>query len=244
MVHGCHRLRLRGRSVLCTHNDGPQRTSFSSLISYKTLTIYKYMIIVNMNTAGSRLMWSMARDKAFPFSDYFSKINQRFMMPLRAMMAVLVVDVLVGLLVLGSDLAFYAIISGGGVTLQVSYCIPILCVVCRGRSILPERPNFDLGKWGYAVNIISLLWSIIVVLFYVFPQFVPVVGEIANMNWATAILAGVVVFSGIYWIFKGRKEYLIHSNTIMDDVVVVIGDRVITGRHAVLATMEEKDEKN
>ena len=186
----------------------------------------------------------MARDKAFPFSDYFSKINQRFMMPLRAMMAVLVVDVLVGLLVLGSDLAFYAIISGGGVTLQLSYCIPILCVVCRGRSILPVRPNFDLGRWGYTVNVISLLWSIIVVLFYVFPQFVPVVGEIANMNWAIAIIAGVIVFSGIYWVFKGQKEYLVNSNTIMDDTVVVIGGKTVTGRDAVQAIMEEKDEKN
>ena len=208
------------------------------------LTVWKYMIIVNMNTAGSRLMWSMARDRAFPFSDYFSKINPHFLMPLRAMMAVLVVDVLVGLLVLGSDLAFYAIISGGGVTLQLSYCIPILCVVCRGRSILPARPNFDLGKWGYAVNIISLLWSVIVVLFYCFPQFVPVVGEIANMNWATAILAGVVVFSGIYWAFKGRKEYLVNSNTVLDDTLVVIGDRTVVGRDAVRATMEEKSEKH
>jgi choline transport protein len=212
--------------------------------AFPALTVWKYMIIVNMNTAGSRLMWSMARDKAFPFSDYFSKINQRFLMPLRAMMAVLVVDVLVGLLVLGSDLAFYAIISGGGVTLQLSYCIPILCVVFRGRSILPARPNFDLGKWGYAVNIISLLWSVIVVLFYCFPQFVPVVGEIANMNWATAILAGVVVFSGIYWAFKGRKEYLVNSNTVLDDTLVMIGDRMVVGRDAVRATMEEKSEKH
>jgi choline transport protein len=212
--------------------------------AFPALTVWKYMIIVNMNTAGSRLMWSMARDKAFPFSDYFSKINQRFLMPLRAMMAVLVVDVLVGLLVLGSDLAFYAIISGGGVTLQLSYCIPILCVVFRGRSILPARPNFDLGKWGYAVNIISLLWSVIVVLFYCFPQFVPVVGEIANMNWATAILAGVVVFSGIYWAFKGRKKYLVNSNTVLDDTLVMIGDRMVVGRDAVRATMEEKSEKH
>jgi choline transport protein len=47
------------------------------------------------------------------------------------MNVIIVVNLIVGLLVLGSDLAFYAIISGGGVTLQVSYCIPILCVVCR-----------------------------------------------------------------------------------------------------------------
>lgn len=65
-----------------------------------------------MNTAGSRLAWSMARDRAFPFSDYFAQVNKRFTMPLRAMVGVLVLNLLVGLLVLGSDLAFYAIIFG------------------------------------------------------------------------------------------------------------------------------------
>ncbi|CZR67909.1 related to choline permease [Phialocephala subalpina] len=199
-----------------------------------------YLIIVNMNTAGSRLVWSMARDRAFPFSSYLSQISTRFQMPLNAMNAIIVVNLIVGLLVLGSKLAFFAIISGGGVTFQVSFCIPILCVVCRGRSILPPRPNFDLGKWGYPINIASLLWSVIVVLFFVFPQFVPVVGtgNIQNMNWAIAILAGVVVFGGLYWVLKGRKEYLVDSNTVMDESVVVMGQEVLAA-HQVVGSSEK-----
>ncbi|KAH0843545.1 hypothetical protein AYO21_10590 [Fonsecaea monophora] len=202
-----------------------------------------YLIIVNMNTAGSRLAWSMARDRAFPYSDYFAQVNKRFQMPLRAMMGFIVLNLLTGLLVLGSSLAFYAIISGGGVALQVSYCIPILCVVLRGRQHLPPRPHFDLGRWGYAVNIAGLLWSIIVVLFYVFPQYVPVVGEIANMNWAIVILAGVVVFGGVYWFWKGRHEYLIFSNSILDDNVVIHGEAVVTGRDAAATFGQSQPEK-
>lgn len=207
------------------------------------LTRTQYLIIVNMNTAGSRLAWSMARDRAFPFSDYFAHVSKRFTMPLRAMVAVIVINLLVGLLVLGSDLAFYAIISGGGVTLQVSYCVPILCVVLKGREHLPPRPHFDLGRWGYAVNVTALLWSIVVVLFYIFPQYVPVVGVIANMNWAIAIVAGVVVFGGLYWIIKGRHEYLIFHNSILDDNVVVHGDAVVTGRDAAMAFGQSRPEK-
>jgi len=183
-----------------------------------------------MNTAGSRLAWSMARDRAFPFSDYFAHVSKRFTMPLRAMIAFIVINLLVGLLVLGSDLAFYAIISGGGVALQVSYCVPILCVVLRGRKHLPPRPHFDLGRWGYAVNILALLWSMIVLIFYIFPQYVPVVGDIANMNWAIAILGGVVLFGGVYWLLKGRHEYLVFGNSILDDSVVVHGRARVTGR--------------
>lgn len=149
------------------------------------------------------------------------------------MMGFIVLNLLSGLLVIGSKLAFYAIISGGGVALQVSYCVPILCVVLRGRHILPPRPYFDLGRWGYPINIASLLWSIVVVLFYVFPQYVPVVGEIQNMNWAIVILAGVVLFAGIYWVLKGRHEYLVFSNSILEDNLIMHGQTVITGRDAV-----------
>lgn len=197
-----------------------------------------------MNTAGSRLAWSMARDRAFPWSDYFAQVNKRFQMPLRAMVGFIVLNLLTGLLVLGSSLAFYAIISGGGVALQISYCIPILCVVLRGRHHLPPRPHFDLGRWGYTVNIIGLLWSIVVILFYIFPQYVPVVGEIANMNWAVVILAGVVVFGGIYWLWKGRHEYLIFNNSILDDNVIIHGEAVVAGRDAATTFGQPQAEKN
>jgi choline transport protein len=124
----------------------------------------------------------MARDRAFPFSRYFATVNKRFGIPLRAMLAIVVIDLIIGmytspfqiayssdhagLIVLGSDLAFESIISGGGVTLQIGYVTPIIVVLCRGRGILPPRPNFDLGKWGYPINIISVCWSLVIITMY------------------------------------------------------------------------------
>ena len=190
------------------------------------------MLIVNIYTAGSRITWSMARDRALPFSEYFSVVNKQCSIPLRALMAFIVLNILTGTLVLGSELAFYAIISGGGIALQVSYCVPVLCVVLRGRDKLPPRPHFDLGRWGYTINIVSLLWSIIVTLFYVFPQAEPVVGNIANMNWSIVILAGVFVFGAVYWFLKGRKEYLFFGNSVLEENVVVDGEVVKSGQDA------------
>ena len=55
-----------------------------------------FFIIVGTNNAGSRLAWSMARDKAFPFSEYFAHVSTKFHIPLRAMIAILVVDLVIG----------------------------------------------------------------------------------------------------------------------------------------------------
>ncbi|KAK5393264.1 hypothetical protein LTR79_009578 [Exophiala xenobiotica] len=128
-----------------------------------------FFIIVGTNLAGSRLAWSMARDKGLPFSEYFAHVSTRFHIPLRTMVAILVIDLIIGLIVLGSDLAFESIISGGGVTLQIGYVTPIIVVLIRGRKILPARPYFDLGRWGYFVNIISVCWSLIIIAMYLSP---------------------------------------------------------------------------
>jgi len=55
-----------------------------------------FFIIVGTNNAGSRLAWSMARDKAFPYSEYFAHVSTRFHIPLRCMVAILVIDLVIG----------------------------------------------------------------------------------------------------------------------------------------------------
>jgi hypothetical protein len=74
-------------------------------------------------------------------------------------------------------------------------------------------------------------------------EYVPVVGDIANMNWAIVILAGVVVFAGVYWFAKGRHEYLIFGNSILDDNVVIHGEAVVSARDAAAAFGQPQTEK-
>ncbi|PPJ51566.1 hypothetical protein CBER1_08639 [Cercospora berteroae] len=150
-----------------------------------------YLIIVHTNTAGSRLAWRMAKDSGFPFPKYFSHVSERF-----------------GCLILFSDLAFWALISGGSLTLQIAYAVPVICVLCRGRKILPPCPSFDLGKYGLLVNYISAAWACTTFLLFLFPQYVPVVGNIENMNWAPAIFGICVLACGLYWIAAARKKYM------------------------------------
>jgi choline transport protein len=194
----------------------------SAYASRQTNTV-QFFIIVGTNLAGSRLAWSMARDKAFPYSSYFATISKRFVIPLRAMISILVIDLIIGLIVLGNDLAFESIISGGGVTLQIGYVTPVIIVLCRGRKILPPRPHFDLGRWGYPVNIISVCWSLLVIMMYSFPLYVPVTLEtIDYMNWSCLIVGAVIIFPGAYWVWRARHRYIKDGNSVLSDNVVIV----------------------
>ena len=187
-----------------------------------------FFIIAGTNTAGSRLLWSMARDKALPYSEYFAKVNQRFGIPLRAMVIILIVDLIIGLIMLGNDLAFESIISGGGVTLQVGYVTPVLIVLFRGRKILPPRPHFDLGRLGYPINILSACWSIIVIVMYVCLLYVPIENwNISWMNWSVLIVGATILFPGMWWVYRARHRYIKDSNSVLEDNVVVIDGKAI-----------------
>jgi choline transport protein len=163
-----------------------------------------------------------------------------------------IADIRKGLIVLGSDLAFESIISGGGVTLQIGYVTPIIVVLCRGRKILPDRPNFDLGKWGYAINIVSVLWSMLVIiskimshagscgfgtdaifLVYLCPLYVPVtIPNIDYMNWSCVIVGATILFPGIYWIWRARHRYIKEGNSVLEDNVVFIDGVAVAGKDA------------
>jgi choline transport protein len=136
--------------------------------------VFQYFVIVGTNTAASRLAWSMARDFAFPFPEWFANVSPRFGIPVRALTGVLVIDLILGLIVLGSNYAFQAIVSCGGVCIQVGYVIPIIVLLIRGRKILPPHPNFDLGRFGLFINIVSISWSLLIITMMFFPMYVPI----------------------------------------------------------------------
>jgi choline transport protein len=90
-----------------------------------------------------------------------------------------------GLVVFGSNYAFQAIVSLGGVAIQIGYLTPVLMVrallailipcmfrntnqafdklIIRGRSALPPSQYFNLGKFGLVVNITSVCWSSLII---------------------------------------------------------------------------------
>ena len=57
--------------------------------------------------------------------------------------------------------------------LYVSYAIPVICLLVRGRDNIPHGP-FWMGSLGLFSNIVLLLWTAFTLIMYSFPPAMPV----------------------------------------------------------------------
>ncbi|KAF4986134.1 hypothetical protein FGRMN_10971 [Fusarium graminum] len=183
------------------------------------------LVCTGILSSCSRLGWRMAEDNAFPWSLRLLEIDHKLQIPLNFIYAIMVVEVIIGLISLGSELAYNAIVSGAGVCYALAYAIPVTVTLVRGRSILPSRPHFDLGRWGYFVNYIAVAWALLTVIIFVMPLYLPVTGEnIGNMNWAALIVGVTFLFSSIWWIFRAKSRYL-KNPSINTELISVAGEQ-------------------
>jgi amino acid transporter len=117
-------------------------------------------------TSASRLLYAMARDKGIFYHDYFSHIHPRWEVPIRTIVLTWVFNAIFGLLYLGPTVAFNAFISSCTILLNMSYAIPILTLIIRGRSVLTQyqttKTPWKFGKVrGLIINYIAVLYVFI-----------------------------------------------------------------------------------
>lgn len=157
-------------------------------------------------TTSSRMSYAFARDRGLPFSHVFAKVHPRLDVPLNALLWTAAWVVVFGCIFLGSSSTFNAITSASVVALGVTYAIPLLINVVRGRKMLPPGRSFKLpGVLGWVLNLVGIAWTILTTVLFVFPPELPTTSE--NMNYCVVAFGVIVLIAVVNWIFDGRKNY-------------------------------------
>ena len=168
---------------------------------------------ISVITTSSRLTWGFARDGGLPWSRWLTHVDRVWQAPARALWAQGILISLVGVLYLFSNTALQAILSVSTVALTISYIIPILVLVFRGRHRIVPGP-FHLGRWGPVLNWVSIIYCAITTVFFLFaysPNPTP-----ANMNYAIAVLGVMLVISIAFWFIQGNGTYLQTEEAMAD----------------------------
>ncbi|KAJ1332976.1 choline transport protein [Microdochium nivale] len=196
-------------------------------------------------TASSRCTYAFARDGAIPFSHLWSKVDKRFGLPLNALTLSAVIDCLLGLIYFGSTAAFSSFTGVATICLSTSYGLPILVSVLSGRKKL-EHASFTLGKFGFAINVATLLWIVLAIVLFCMPT--TVTGLTAStMNYASVVFAGFATISIAWYFAWGRKHFsgpaVLKTEFAENGVGVVKGRPVDEEAIGKGATKESKFEK-
>ncbi|CAF9924971.1 MAG: hypothetical protein HETSPECPRED_005709 [Heterodermia speciosa] len=187
---------------------------YNATQSYAATNVLVAIMIITLTACcvsevatSSRQLWSFARDKGIPFSDWFAQVSTRMHIPLRAVLVSMMITCLVSLINIGSTVALNAIVSLSIVSLLTSYYITIACLIWRRLhgAPLPVR-RWSLGRYGLAINVASLLFLTPIYFFAFWPPVTPV--QPNSMNWAVVMYAGVIVWALVYYFVWGRDSYV------------------------------------
>jgi urea carboxylase system permease len=121
-----------------------------------------------IQTATTRMMFSMSRDRVLPFSAALAKVNPRTGTPVRPAIVVGVLTIGLLLVNVGNGAVFLALSSVCIMLLYIAYLMvtgPLLLRRLKGfPGDLDSRDGhtglFSLGRWGVPINIVAIIWGI------------------------------------------------------------------------------------
>ncbi|KAL4968029.1 putative choline transport protein [Aspergillus stella-maris] len=161
--------------------------------------------LIGTLTTGGRMWWSLARDNATPFAPFLAKVHPTLDAPVNATVAMTIMVTCLGCIYVGSTTAFQALISSFIVLSTLSYAGAIVPHLLTGRKKVIPGPFAMSGVWGFIVNILSVIYIAVTVVFFCFPFTLPV--TVQNMNYTSVITVGLMTLVCLWWLAQGMRTY-------------------------------------
>jgi urea carboxylase system permease len=164
-----------------------------------------------IQSAAMRMMFSMSRDGALPFSEQLSAVSSRGTPVLPAIIVgVLAVTILV--VNLGQSAIFAALVSVEVVLIYLAYLMVTLPMLVRRLSGgAPEARSglFSLGRWGLLVNIVAVAFGFLIAVNVAWPR--AAVYDPAAAHWylqyfAPLFIAGSFLGGALAWRRRRRSS--------------------------------------
>jgi urea carboxylase system permease len=160
-----------------------------------------------VQTAGSRLMFSMARDGRLPFAKQLGRVHPRFGTPILPSVVIGVLSIALLLLNLGNAAVFTVLGSVTIVMLYLAYLFVTVPLLVRRVKGWPaddagtdeaEGKLFGLGRYGIVINALAVLWGVAMVVNLAWPR-----REVYNpsgdswwMLWAAPLFVALTLLVG------------------------------------------------
>jgi urea carboxylase system permease len=175
-----------------------------------------------IQTAATRLTFSMSRDGVLPWSARLSRVNSRTGTPILPAVVVGAVAVAILLVNVGQAQLFTALTGTSVVVVYSAYLLVTIPLLYRRLKGWPERPagadgddpgagqsHFSLGRWGIPVNIAAVAYGIFMAVNIAWPRaavYDPEGGHWYLRWFPELFLIGVAVIGGAAYLVRNRQR--------------------------------------
>ncbi|TAQ86145.1 hypothetical protein B7494_g5542 [Chlorociboria aeruginascens] len=189
------------------------------------ITILIIFAAVSFVATASRMTWSFARDRGLPGWKYLSKVDPRTSIPTTAVAVTMVLSCLLGLINIGSSVAFNDVLSLIIAGLYTSYLIGNVLLLWHrvrgtigpyddaqtGPTNIVQAGKLTWGPWkvpeplGTIINIVGILYLIVVLFFSYWPTAMNPGAE--GMNYSVLMVGAVAIWAVVYYFVWAHKIY-------------------------------------
>lgn len=184
-----------------------------------TVAVAVFACTLAVQTSGSRMMYSMAREGALPFHRTLAKVSPRTGTPV-ATSVVVGVGAAIALLVNIHQYAIFLALSSLCIAMiylaYLGVTLPLLLTRLRGE--LPDgvdedgKPLFSLGRWGVPITVLAVVYQIGMTVNLLWPRAAvyDLTGETWWLQWSALLFIGLSLAVGAAY-FVSRRLHL-HIN--------------------------------
>lgn len=145
-------------------------------------------------TWSSRTIYAFARDNGMPGSALWKRVSAKYLTPAPAVW----LSVFVALAATVSGGAYAVVTSISVIGLYFSYIIPVyLAWRARGTTTEVPRGPWHLGRFGWTINLVSVLWVI----------FIAVILSIPDNMRAGRTMLGLTVLLAVWYLTRERYRF-------------------------------------
>jgi urea carboxylase system permease len=166
-----------------------------------------------VHSGAVRLMFAMGRDGRLPFSKSLSEVSHKTQVPVLATLLCGLAAIFILVVNMQFPKVFELVTSIAILWANLAYWI-VVAVQLKNRFTSARKgvdmdPKFSLGKWGFPVNILALIWSGFMVINVSWPRTATYGEEWYNQYAAwiyTVVLICLGVFIYYYKLNKKKKQ--------------------------------------
>lgn len=172
-----------------------------------------FVCTLAIQTATTRMIFSMARDEVLPFSKHLGQVTKSGATAVAAILVGVLGTALL-LVNLGQSGAFTALTSTCIVLLYLAYLMVTVPMLIRrmtgwwGRQPVEQdengKPLFTLGRFGFVVNLVAVLFGLGMMVNLAWPR-PEVYGTSPVLQYFALLFVGIAIVGG-YFVFSAKKR--------------------------------------